>query len=63
MESSTIFILILAFLLAVWYLLWSQSRFVRLINALPGPKTLPILGNALDLINLNQQGLINHFKF
>jgi hypothetical protein len=53
----------LAFLLAVWYLLWSQSRFVRLINALPGPNALPLLGNALDLINLNQQGLINHFKF
>nr|CAH0098902.1 unnamed protein product [Daphnia galeata] len=55
--EPTIFILIFAFLLAVWYLLWSQSRFVRLINALPGPKTLPILGNALDLINLNQQEL------
>lgn len=37
----------LAILLAVWY--WSRSQFVRLINAIPGPKCLPFLGNLLDL--------------
>ncbi len=28
----------------------SRSRFVRLIDALPGPKTLPLLGNILELV-------------
>ncbi|XP_046450539.1 cytochrome P450 4C1-like isoform X2 [Daphnia pulex] len=37
-------------LLAGYYWVWSRSRFVRLIDALPGPKPLPVLGNILDLL-------------
>ncbi|KAI9559852.1 hypothetical protein GHT06_013859 [Daphnia sinensis] len=40
---------LLAFLVTISYWLWSRSRFVRLVNALPGPKALPLLGNVLDL--------------
>jgi cytochrome P450 family 4 len=40
---------VLAVLLVVYYLMWSQSRNVRLVNALPGPDFLPFLGNFLDL--------------
>ncbi|XP_057365351.1 cytochrome P450 4c3-like [Daphnia carinata] len=40
---------LLAFLVTVFYWIWSRSRFVRLVNALPGPVALPLLGNALDL--------------
>ncbi|XP_046450540.1 cytochrome P450 4C1-like [Daphnia pulex] len=40
----------LAGLLAGYYWVWSRSRFVRLIDALPGPKTFPLLGNVLDLL-------------
>ncbi|KZS01917.1 Uncharacterized protein APZ42_001263, partial [Daphnia magna] len=40
---------LLASLLAVYYFAWCRSRFVRLIDALPGPKTLPFLGNILEL--------------
>ncbi|KAI9552444.1 hypothetical protein GHT06_022810 [Daphnia sinensis] len=36
-------------LLVVYYWIWRQSRFVRLINAIPGPDGLPFLGNVLDL--------------
>ena len=51
---------LLAFLLAVYYWVWSRSRFVRLINAIPGPKALPLLGNVLDL-NVNHDGSISLF--
>ncbi|XP_046632819.1 cytochrome P450 4c3-like isoform X2 [Daphnia pulicaria] len=40
---------LLASLLVVYYWIWSRSRFVRLINAVPGPDCLPILGNVLAL--------------
>jgi cytochrome P450 family 4 len=41
--------LLLVVSLVFYYWTWSQSRDVRLINAIPGPKSLPLLGNLLDL--------------
>ncbi|KAK8397248.1 hypothetical protein O3P69_004746 [Scylla paramamosain] len=38
---------LLALLMLVWY--WRRRRMVRLINKLPGPPGLPLLGNALDV--------------
>lgn len=37
-----------------YYWMRSQSRFVRLINAIPGPKSLPLLGNILHLDVYNE---------
>lgn len=48
--------LVLAALLFIYYVLWSRSRFVRLVNALPGPPALPVLGNFLDL-NVDHDGV------
>ncbi|KZS02528.1 Uncharacterized protein APZ42_000401, partial [Daphnia magna] len=47
----------LTILLTTWYWTWNRSRFVRLINAIPGPKHLPLLGNLLDL-SLSNDGII-----
>ncbi|XP_045127666.1 cytochrome P450 4C1-like [Portunus trituberculatus] len=38
---------LLALLMLSWY--WRRRRMVRLINKLPGPPGLPLLGNALDV--------------
>ena len=46
---------LLSGLVAVYYWVWSQSRFVRLVNAIPGPNALPILGNILEL-NVDHDG-------
>ncbi|XP_046640779.1 cytochrome P450 4c3-like isoform X1 [Daphnia pulicaria] len=43
----------LAGMLAGYYWVWSRSRFVRLIDALPGPKPLPMLGNILHFANFS----------
>ncbi|XP_046636786.1 cytochrome P450 4c3-like [Daphnia pulicaria] len=43
----------LAGLLAGYYWVWTRSRFVRLIDALPGPKPLPLLGNLLHFANFS----------
>nr|CAH0101782.1 unnamed protein product [Daphnia galeata] len=40
-----------------YYWMRSQSRFVRLINAIPGPKSLPLLGNILHLDVYNENFL------
>jgi cytochrome P450 family 4 len=53
---------ILAGLLVAYYWIWSRSRFVRLINAVPGPDCLPILGNILAL-NVPNDGACNLFCF
>lgn len=43
--------------LVLLYWKWTRSRFVRLINALPGPKAWPLLGNFLDL-NVDHDGYL-----
>jgi ABC-type dipeptide/oligopeptide/nickel transport system permease subunit len=45
-------------LLAGYYGVWSRSRFVRLIDALPGPKPLPVLGNVIDILKYTANGTI-----
>jgi cytochrome P450 family 4 len=47
----------LAGMLSTYYWVWSRSRFVRLINALPGPKPLPMLGNIIYLANFSLDGI------
>jgi hypothetical protein len=39
-----------------YWVMWTRSRFVRLIDALPGPKPLPLLGNILQLPNFSLYG-------
>lgn len=41
-----------------YYALWRNSRFVRLIDAIPGPRGLPVLGSILDL-NVDQVGKLS----
>lgn len=43
-------------MLVLLYWKWTRSRTVRLVNALPGPKPLPFLGNVLDL-NVDHDGI------
>lgn len=42
-----------------YYLKWSRSRTVKLINAIPGRKPLPLLGNLLDLDVYNEGRCLN----
>ncbi len=46
---------VLASLLVLYYWTWSRSRYVRLVDAIPGPSYLPVLGNFLDL-NVDHDG-------
>ncbi len=39
----------------IYYLNWRRSRFVRLIESIPGPSTFPLLGNLLD-VNVTRDG-------
>jgi len=50
-------IFILIFLVISLYWRWTRSRFVRLIDAIPGRNYLPVLGNLLDGIHLDPEGL------
>lgn len=58
MEASIFFVIgsLFALMIVVYYVVWSQSRFVRLINAIPGPDAMPILGNILEL-NVTHDGM------
>lgn len=46
---------VLTSLAVIGWICWRNSRYVRLINAVPGPKGIPILGNLLEL-NVGQVG-------
>ncbi|XP_046449670.1 cytochrome P450 4c3-like [Daphnia pulex] len=41
--------LLLVAIPVVYYWIWSRSTFVQLVNAIPGPRPIPFLGNVLDL--------------
>jgi cytochrome P450 family 4 len=58
MEASIFFVIgsLFALMIVVYYVVWSRSRFVRLINAIPGPDAMPILGNILEL-NVTHDGM------
>ncbi|XP_046450545.1 cytochrome P450 4g15-like isoform X2 [Daphnia pulex] len=48
----------LAGLIGGYYWVWSRSRFVRLIDALPGPNPLPLLGNLLHLLKFSPDEML-----
>ncbi|KAI9563276.1 hypothetical protein GHT06_010734 [Daphnia sinensis] len=49
--------IILPAIAVFYYWKWSRSRTVKLINAIPGRKPLPLLGNLLDLDVYNEEFL------
>ncbi len=50
--SFTIFVSLLVPALVLWYISWRLSRkhLYELAEKIPGPKGLPLIGNALDLL-------------
>ena len=46
----------------LYYWLWSRSTFVQLVNAIPGPRPIPFLGNVLDLY-VDRDGECLQIKF
>lgn len=55
MRWSLLFTCFILVIVPICYYIWLRSRFVRLVNALPGPKQLPVLGNLLEL-SVNYDG-------
>ncbi len=58
-EMASQFILGLIFVLtflASLYWRWTRSRFVQLINAIPGRDCLPVFGSLFDAIHLDPEG-------
>lgn len=51
-SSTYVFLSLLVPALALWYAYWriSKRHLLELAAKIPGPKGLPLLGNALDLI-------------
>jgi hypothetical protein len=56
MSPTSLAMTALVGLLTGYYGVWSRSRFVRLIDALPGPKPLPLPGNLLHLLKFSPDG-------
>lgn len=61
-NSTTIFISLLLPALLLYYVYWKLSRrhLYRLAEKLPGPKGLPLIGNALDLTGTSHSKLMPH---
>lgn len=49
---------LVALCVIAYYWTWCNSRFARLIDAIPGPRGLPVLGSILDL-NVDQVGKLS----
>lgn len=52
LSSTYVFLTLLVPAIALWYAYWriSKHRLIELASKIPGPKGLPLIGNALDLI-------------
>lgn len=48
---------VLVVILLLCWVCWRNTRFVKLIDAIPGPKGIPILGNILQ-VNVDQVGKV-----
>ena len=52
---------LLLLLLFVSYWKWVRSSFVQFVNALPGPPIWPVLGNFIDICNIDHDGDLDCF--
>ena len=57
LNLSTWLCLLILFL-SIYYFTWSRSRMARLVNELPGPAYLPLIGNVFDFLKIDYTGNI-----